>query len=120
MGRIAGQFLWTIREILEDKPEETIETTLKALWFAACGEPKSVEAVVDLDIPHIETSQAERLHDMIRKRLSGVRLPHITGRQQFMGVELLASPEALVPRKETEILGMVAMELLQKLMDRRG
>ena len=99
-------------EILVDKPEETMEATLKALWFAASGEPKSAEAVVDLDIPNINGSQVEVLRDMVRQRLSGVPLPHITGRQQFMGIELLASPEALVPRKETEILGRAAMDIL--------
>lgn len=103
-------------EILEDKPEETIESTLKALWFAACGQPKSAEAVVDLDIPNINENQVKRLGKMVKQRLSGIPLPHITGRQQFMDVELLAGPEALVPRKETEILGEAALDLLQKLI----
>ena len=29
---------------LEDKPEETVETTLKALWLTAAGIPVSAEA----------------------------------------------------------------------------
>jgi release factor glutamine methyltransferase len=45
----------------------------------------------------------------------GTPLAHITGRQQFMGIELLASAEALIPRKETEILGAAAVRLLQEM-----
>lgn len=40
----------------------------------------------------------------------GTPLAHLTGRQRFMGLELLSSPEALIPRKETEILATAAIE----------
>ena len=35
------------------------------------------------------------------------------GRVQFMGVELLVAPGALVPREETELLGRAALDLLR-------
>jgi release factor glutamine methyltransferase len=38
-------------------------------------------------------------------------LAYITGRQSFMGIELLSDKRALIPRKETEILGRRALEL---------
>lgn len=46
---------------------------------------------------------------LIAQRLAGTPLAHLTGRQSFLGVELLAGPEALVPRKETELLAETAI-----------
>lgn len=37
-----------------------------------------------------------------------------------MGVELLAGPEALIPRRETELLGRAAVERLQQAVGSRG
>jgi release factor glutamine methyltransferase len=40
---------------------------------------------------------------------------YVTGRQMFMGLELLAAPGVLVPRLETELLGWTARQLLDQL-----
>jgi release factor glutamine methyltransferase len=37
-----------------------------------------------------------------------------------MGLELLAGPEALVPRRETELLGYSALDLVHRTADERG
>src|SRR5690606_27296480 len=42
---------------------------------------------------------------------------HLTGSQHFMGLELLAGPQALIPRRETEILGRAALAFLRALPD---
>ncbi len=70
---------------LPDKPGETPESTLQALARKAAGD---------------ETL----LRDLVGRRMEGVPLSHLTGRQTFMGIEMLAGPEALIPRQETEIL----------------
>jgi release factor glutamine methyltransferase len=105
--------------VLADKPEETVESTLKALWLTAAGDPKSVEAAAISELPSLDPEQEQLLSALIAKRLKGVPLAHITGYQQFMGVELLTSPEALIPRKETEILGRKALKLLNELADQQ-
>ena len=102
-------------EVLEDKPEETPTSTLRALWFTAAGKPKSAQAAELGDLPELDQNQISTLEEMVSQRLQGVPLAHITHRQQFMGVELLAGPEALVPRKETELLGNAAVEVLQSI-----
>lgn len=107
-------------EVLEDKPEETPVTTLRALWFKAADEPRSTEAAESGDLPELSSDQQKNLTQLVEKRLSGVPLAHITGRQQFMGVELLAGPEALVPRKETELVGNAALEVLLELEAAQG
>jgi len=105
--------------ILVDKPEETIEATLKALWFAAYGDPKSAQLACEHNLPDLDLEQVGMLNIFIDKRLQGVPLAHITGRQQFMGLELLASPDALIPRKETELLGYAALEILNTILERQ-
>lgn len=98
--------------ILPDKPEETAEGTLRALWSAAAGTPLSVEAARDAALVPLNDDANRMLDATIERRLQGVPLAHLTGRQRFMGVELLAGPEALVPRKETELLGRTALARL--------
>lgn len=102
-------------EPLHDKPEETASATLKALWFMATGVPKSAQSAEISELPELKSDQQETLSNYIEQRLGGVPLAHITGRQQFMGIELLASSGALVPRKETEILGNAVVQLMNEV-----
>lgn len=56
----------------------------------------------------------------VHERLRGVPLPYITGRVTFMGLEMLAGPEANIPRQETEVLGYAALGLLAAAVRERG
>ena len=100
-------------EILPDKPEETIGSTLSALWLLAAGKKLSAEKAVNESLPRLTDEQMDELKGLIDKRISGYPLAYITGRQQFMGVELIANESALIPRKETEILGNTALSILE-------
>jgi release factor glutamine methyltransferase len=97
-----------------DKPEETPDAVLRALWFSAAGKPRSVVAIDGTPLPQIEGDGVDRLKDLIARKREGVPLAHITGRQNFLGVELLAGPGALIPRVETEIVGRAALNFLQQ------
>ena len=105
---------------LDDKPEETVETTLKALWLTAAGVPVSAEGSLKFSIPDLTEEQVKDLHRLIDQRLNNTPLAHITKRQSFMGIELLSDRRALIPRKETEILGIKALELANILSATRG
>jgi release factor glutamine methyltransferase len=105
---------------LPDKPEESPENNLCALWFAATGKPKAVEFCTRSELPSLAGEDVTRLVEMVEENQKGVPLSHITGRQCFMGLEMLAGPEALIPRKETEILGYAALEKLRGLIKERG
>ena len=94
---------------LADKPEETPEGVLCALWATACGEPVSVDRAVGAPLPALDKESHERLRELIERRKTGVPLAHLTARQTFLGLEMLAGPQALIPRKETEILGRAAL-----------
>ena len=99
---------------LPDKPEETPESTLAALWHAAAGQPVSAEAAPTLALPRLDAMTARRLHELVDQRLSGTPLAHLTGRQRFMGLEMLAGPQALIPRRETELLARRGFALLAR------
>ena len=105
-------------DYLPDKPEETAETTLAALWLTAAGEPSSAAGAVGRQLPALDRRQQDELRAMVRRRVAGIPLAHITGRQQFMGVELLTTAQALIPRRETEILGRAAVRQLEKIEQR--
>lgn len=98
-------------EFLPDKPEETATSTAAALWLMAAGVPVSAERASQLELPVLSDEQNTVLEGLIEQRLRGVPLAHLTQRQLFMGIEMLAGPQALVPRKETELLADAAVRL---------
>src|SRR5262245_56983063 len=96
---------------LPDLPEETPEATLRALWWLAVGEAVSAEgAATRGNLPALSDEQQARLGQMVEQRIAGVPLAHLTQRQRFLGLEVFCSADALVPRKETELLARAAVE----------
>ena len=101
---------------IPDKPEETPENTLLALGWAAAGMPRSaIAAGASTAPPPLDHEAQRRLDVLLEARMAGVPLAHLTGRQHFLGLELLAGPEALIPRAETELLGRAAIGLAQEI-----
>ncbi len=105
---------------LPDKPEESPERLLSALWSTACGAPVSADRAVPGALPALDDASLERLRSLIDRKKAGVPLAHLTERQTFLGIELLAGPEALIPRKETEILGRAALVKIGCMAKKRG
>lgn len=101
--------------LLPDKPEETLESTLRALWHAATGRSVSARVAGSMALPSLSSAEAERLRRLVVARIAGTPLAYLTGCQHFMGLDLLAGSEALIPRVETELLGWAALECLQRL-----
>lgn len=62
----------------------------------------------------------DQYHLLVESRLEGVPVAYITGRLSFMGVDMLAGPEAVLPRRETEVLGRAALRALRRLVRARG
>lgn len=104
---------------LEDKPEETIESTLKALWLMADGMPVSAYKSTRIPLPDLTDEQIVKLCRFMEQRVNSTPLAHITKRQNFMELELIADKRALIPRKETEILGNKALELSRRISRNR-
>jgi release factor glutamine methyltransferase len=105
------QELDTKLHFLEDKPEETSDSTLRACWHTASGSPRSAEEANKIPLAELTKKQIDILYNLVEKRLNNIPLAYITGRQSFMGIEMLADKRALIPRKETEILGRKALDV---------
>jgi release factor glutamine methyltransferase len=104
---------------LEDKPEETIDSTIKALWQKAYGISMSAEEACRHPLPELSEVQKSILNELADQRTSGKPLAYITGRQSFMGTDLICDPRALIPRKETEILGNRALIVCEALAKKK-
>jgi len=92
---------------LPDKPDETPQSILEALWKTAGKAPS------EASLPDLDARQLAELRALIARKREGVPLAYLTGRQSFMGLELLAGPGALIPRQETEIVGRAAVAALR-------
>lgn len=106
-------------KLLPDKPDETPEATLACLWALAGGEALALSQLQGFAPGPLDGPAKLRLRELVERRLGGEPLAHLTGRQDFMGQVLLASPAALVPRRETEQLGFAAVDRLRTLQVER-
>src|SRR5512141_2745156 len=107
-------------EAQQEDPEETPEATLRALYLTAAGTPASARKALTTELPSLTPAGFDSLRNLVEQRCSGTPLAHLTGRQDFMGIEMLAGADALIPRRETEILGNEALRLATMIADERG
>ncbi|MSR64384.1 MAG: NAD(+) synthase [Verrucomicrobiae bacterium] len=106
---------------LPDKPEETIESVVRALWLCAAGTPVSSVKAATMQLPSLTDDQQRQLGELLEQRCLGIPLAHLTGRQHFMGLEYICTAQALIPRKETEIVGNAARAILiEKILPGNG
>jgi release factor glutamine methyltransferase len=116
-GTQAGEFeerrerLAAVWQQLPDKPDESVDAALRALWFAAAGAPRSVSRA-DGPLPALRGQELEVLDQLVARRAAGEPLAYIVGVQSFMGLELVATRAALIPRVETELLARTALDRL--------
>ncbi len=104
---------------LPDKPDENLDSTLKACWQFASGNPMSASEAVKHPLPVLDEKQLKVLHHLLAQRVKNVPLAYLTGRQNFMGIDFLSDRRALIPRKETELLGEKALELSLDLAEKQ-
>jgi release factor glutamine methyltransferase len=60
----------------------------------------------------ISSADADRYFALIARRAAGEPTQHLTGRQEFWGLEFEVTPDVLIPRPETEHLIEVALDRL--------
>src|SRR5258708_22420585 len=60
----------------------------------------------------ISTADAERFFALIARRANGEPTQHLTGKQEFWGLEFEVTPDVLIPRPETEHVIEVALDRL--------
>jgi release factor glutamine methyltransferase len=104
---------------LPDKPDETPETTLRALWTYA-AQRNEHPGKMDAGLETLEPDPIALLSSLVDQRMNGTPLAYLTGHQTYLGLDFLASPDAMIPRKETELLGKAALEQARLLASERG
>ncbi len=60
----------------------------------------------------VSSADAERFFGLIARRATGEPTQHLTGKQEFWGLEFEVTPDVLIPRPETEHLIEVALDRL--------
>jgi release factor glutamine methyltransferase len=60
----------------------------------------------------LSEAEAQEYFTFIEKRAAGVPTQHLTGKQEFWGMEFAVTPDVLIPRPETEHLVEVALDRL--------
>jgi release factor glutamine methyltransferase len=98
--------------ILPDKPEETPTSCLMALWHKAGGVEVSAAAAIHRPLGPLTPECESLVRRLVDERLGGRPLAYLTGRQQFMGLEFISTPQAVIPRKDTEPLVQAAEKCL--------
>ncbi len=66
----------------------------------------------------LNPSQARKFKESIKRRQKNEPLAHILGHREFYGLDFKVSPDALIPRPETEILAEATMEELTALKEK--
>ena len=56
--------------------------------------------------------QAQTYFRMLEQRAAGIPTQHLTGKQEFWGMEFAVTPDVLIPRPETEHIIEVALDRL--------
>lgn len=67
----------------------------------------------------LSAEEEEVYFRLVEKRAERIPLQHLTGVQEFMGLEFYVNEQVLIPRQDTEVLVEEALKILQK-MDRTG
>lgn len=65
----------------------------------------------------LSVEQEKQYREYVELRVTHIPLQHITGVQEFMGLEFCVNEHVLVPRQDTEILVESVLEILEPGMD---
>src|SRR5467141_2988269 len=68
----------------------------------------------------VSSADAERFFALLARRAAGEPTQHLTGKQEFWGLEFEVTPEVLIPRPETEHVIEVALDRLAAREIRAG
>ena len=92
-----------IKRRLEEAGIADAETDTRLLLKEFAGVSRA-DLYAEPDMETRDDMRLEELEAAVLKRISRIPLQHILGETSFMGFDFLCSPDALIPRPDTEIL----------------
>jgi release factor glutamine methyltransferase len=108
--------------------KEAINMATQMLTIAKCDTPKLDAEVllafflkVDRSFlfahfsDDLDEKGSDSFFEIIDKRVSGVPVPYITGRKEFMGISFKVNENVLIPRPDTEVLVEETIELANEM-----
>lgn len=109
----------TIREVYQWGTEQLssagIEEAALDAWYLLEFVTEISRAAFLADSRNVmEKSKEEQYRKVIAKRAKRIPLQHITGVQEFMGLEFDVNEHVLIPRQDTEVLVETALERLKQ------
>jgi release factor glutamine methyltransferase len=112
MKQIAEAETWGValqcaRQALRRTSSPTPELDAQLLLAHVLG----VTRVAVLAYPEraLRPEAAQSFTSLVKRRMNGEPVAYLTGHREFMGVDLLTDPRALIPRSETELLVEAAL-----------
>jgi release factor glutamine methyltransferase len=113
-----------LRTVARKPVGKTIEAAAEAIGAAGCEEPLADARAIVAEVLRMEVEQlarceearlvpelAERVEQLVRRRVAHEPLAYILGRVRFRDIELEVDERVLIPRRETGVLVDVAIEL---------
>ena len=113
----------TITQILQESTEtlaqvsETPALDVQTLLAHILGKPRSWLLTHPED--YLSSQALFTFQKDITLLVEGIPLPYVLGRWEFYGLEFIVTPDALIPRPETELLVEQALTWLSNKSNRR-
>lgn len=103
---------------LENAGIEDHKTCARIMICEASG--LNMAAVILHENEELSQAHAGRFEEFLSRRLRREPLEYITGHTCFMGLEIMCSPDCLIPRFDTEILAELALKETEKAVKERS
>ena len=118
----------TLKEAYEYGQEQLkkaeIDDAILDAWYLLEHVTGVSRAIYFLDMnKQVSSEQEKQYRECVETRATHIPLQHITGVQEFMGLEFSVNEHVLVPRQDTEVLVESVLEILEpgmKVLDMHG
>lgn len=109
----------TVREAYEQGTKSLVQSKIEEAkldaWYLLEFVTGMSRAVYFADADREMTAEWEaRYFELIQKRSERIPLQHLTGVQEFMGLEFQVNEHVLIPRQDTEVLVETALDFLKR------
>ncbi|MCL2382930.1 MAG: peptide chain release factor N(5)-glutamine methyltransferase [Oscillospiraceae bacterium] len=99
------------------RQSEILDPVIKGRVILAFVIGESKEYLVINQDKELSQDEIEKFEEAINRLVKGEPLQHITGKQEFMGMDFVVNKDVLIPRPDTEILVEEVVEILSSMQN---